>query len=290
MKSIALSEQKDKRKSSRKKDMLTRTIVAVVGIICCLFVIFKLPQPFSIALISIIFIFMAFEGTKGTGIVKNRFLTALSVISAAGVPWLETQNAPTEIFVLYLFGIILSAFICVLICYDSVSIEEFVCTVLFGGVLPLFSSLLVSILNFKNGKLLLLLLFIIAWAPDSLAYTIGSFFGKHKLFPEISPKKTVEGFIGGIAGGVLGAVIYGIILTLSDYKINWLIFISLGVIGAVLGALGDLFFSYLKRNFKIKDFGNLLPGHGGVLDRFDSVLFVLPICYFVFNLWEVIIK
>lgn len=290
MKSIAVNEKKDKRKNAKKKDMITRTIVALIGIICCLFIIFKLPYVYSVGLISAAFMLMAFEGTKGTGAVKNKFLIALSIVFAGGVPWLKTQNAPTEIFMLYLFGIILSAFICVLICYDSVSIEEFVCSILFGGVLPLFSSFFVNILDFKNGKLLLVLLFVIAWAPDSLAYTIGSFFGKHKLFPEISPNKTVEGFVGGILGGILGTVIYGIILTANDYKINWLVIVSLGVIGAVAGSLGDLFFSYLKRHFKIKDFGNLLPGHGGVLDRFDSVLFVLPICCVAFNLWEVIIK
>lgn len=288
MKSIAVNEKKDKRKSAKRKDMLIRTIVAIIGITCCLFIIFKLPSVYSVALISAAFMLMAFEGTKGTGAVKNKFLIALSMIFAGVAPWLENKNTPTEIFLLYLFGIIVSAFICVLACYDSVSIEEFVCTIFFGGVLPLFSTLFVNILDLKNGKLLLVLLFIAAWAPDSLAYTIGSFLGKHKLFPEISPKKTVEGFVGGILGGILGTVIYGILLTVNDYKIDWLIFVLLGVIGAVAGSLGDLFFSYLKRHFKIKDFGNLLPGHGGVLDRFDSVLFVLPICCCIFNLWEVI--
>ena len=290
MKSIALNEKNDKRKNSRRKDMLIRTIVAVIGIFCCLFVIFKLPHYYSIGLISTIFMLMAYEGTKGTGLVKNTFLIILSIISAGIMPCLAHKNAPTEIILLLLFGVIVCAFIYLMLRYDSVSLQELICTIGFGGVLPLFSTLFVDVLESTNGKLLLILIFIVAWAPDSLAYTIGSFFGKHKLFPQISPKKTVEGFIGGIAGGILGSVVYGIILTIKDYQINWTAFIVLGVIGAVLGSLGDLFFSYLKRNFKIKDFGNLLPGHGGVLDRFDSVLFVLPVCNIVFKFWEVIIK
>ena len=114
--------------------------------------------------------------------------------------------------------------------------------------------------------------------PDSGAYFAGRAFGKRKLCPVISPHKTVEGAVGGVISTVICMVLYGLVLQLAfDYKINYLLCIVYGVLGAVASILGDLTFSVIKRQTGIKDYGNLLPGHGGILDRFDSTSIVAPL-------------
>ena len=127
-----------------------------------------------------------------------------------------------------------------------------------------------------------------AWLADSGAYFAGTFFGKHKLCPEVSPKKTVEGFIGGIVvTGLLFMLInfgYSKILPLvtdSTVSVNYFEVCLLGMALAVVGTIGDLSASVLKRQCAIKDYGNIMPGHGGAMDRFDSVLFVAP-CFYAF--------
>lgn len=117
-----------------------------------------------------------------------------------------------------------------------------------------------------------------AWLADTGAYFVGTFFGKHKLCPEISPKKTVEGLVGGIVSNALFMMLVGYILSVlgKGLVVNYVLLAVLGVINAVLGTIGDLTASLMKRQCGIKDFGKIMPGHGGALDRFDSVVFVAP--------------
>ena len=106
----------------------------------------------------------------------------------------------------------------------------------------------------------------------------GMFLGRHKLAPELSPKKTVEGAIGGLVGGVVLCLLYGLVMGLIlDLEANYYFLAVYGILGGVVSQVGDLAFSYVKRTQKIKDFGHLLFGHGGVLDRFDSVIFCAPL-------------
>ena len=126
----------------------------------------------------------------------------------------------------------------------------------------------------------ILLILCFAWGGDTAAYFAGRAFGRHKLAPIVSPHKTVEGAVGGLVGGMLGMVIFRIIFylcTLQPLHIGGCIL--MGLVGALMGQLGDLSFSVIKRQYGIKDYGRLLPGHGGVLDRFDSVLFAAPVLW-----------
>ncbi|WEK69052.1 MAG: phosphatidate cytidylyltransferase [Candidatus Chryseobacterium colombiense] len=124
-----------------------------------------------------------------------------------------------------------------------------------------------------------LFLFILIWSSDTFAYLTGKFFGKHKMAPKISPKKTWEGYIGGV---VLTLVLsYFIEQYHSDLRGNWMI---VGFLVAAFAPLGDLVESQLKRNFGVKDSGNIIPGHGGVLDRLDSFLICVPVVYLYFIL------
>jgi len=116
---------------------------------------------------------------------------------------------------------------------------------------------------------------LVTWANDSTAYFIGINFGKHKLSPRISPKKSIEGSIGGLAGGVLAALIMGIFYKQPLWLMLWL-----GILVVAAGQFGDLIESIIKRNAGVKDSGSFLPGHGGVLDRFDSLLLAAPVVYY----------
>lgn len=133
------------------------------------------------------------------------------------------------------------------------------------------------------GIYLVWLIFICSWGSDTCAYCIGVLFGKHKLAPVLSPKKSIEGAIGGIFGASLIALIYGIVM----WKLNIITGNTIGIwvliagIGSAFSQIGDLAASGIKRNFDIKDYGKLIPGHGGIMDRFDSVFFTAPFVFYL---------
>ncbi len=115
---------------------------------------------------------------------------------------------------------------------------------------------------------------------DAGGFFIGATLGKHKLCPDISPKKTVEGVIGGVIFCVISAVLVGLLfqyLIMPDLEINFWALVLLGIIDAPISIIGDLSFSLIKRRYKIKDYGSIFPGHGGMLDRFDSIIFTAPV-------------
>ncbi|MCX7695618.1 MAG: phosphatidate cytidylyltransferase [Caloramator sp.] len=141
-----------------------------------------------------------------------------------------------------------------------------------------FFNLLVKINEFKNGNKLIWMVFLIAWCCDTFAYFTGMFLGKKKLCPDVSPKKTVEGSIGGILGSIIGLIIWKIFN--NNIDISYMHLIVLGIIGAIVSQIGDLSASLIKRHVGIKDYGNIMPGHGGILDRFDSILYVIPVVYY----------
>ena len=131
-----------------------------------------------------------------------------------------------------------------------------------------------------------------AWMTDVFAFFAGSFLGKHKLCPKISPKKTVEGAIGGVLGCVLASLIlYAVFVNFvfETESANYIVVALMSVFLSVISMCGDLTASVIKRNFEIKDFGKLIPGHGGILDRFDSIIFVLVALYSIVNVFGVVI-
>ncbi len=139
--------------------------------------------------------------------------------------------------------------------------------------------------NFYHGYFILFFVITLGvpWISDGGAYFTGVFLGKHKLCPNISPKKTIEGFIGGIIAGVISAVAIAIVFNAvsNTAKLNIVVMLLLGAVVSVVSVVGDLSFSLVKRSCEIKDFGSFFPGHGGVLDRFDSVIFAAPVVYFM---------
>ncbi len=132
------------------------------------------------------------------------------------------------------------------------------------------------------GIYLVWMIFINSWISDTCAYLVGVMFGRHKLAPVLSPKKSVEGAIGGIVGSALVGALYGWYLdaVLETENLVILLFV-VGAVGSVISQVGDLAASAIKRNYEIKDYGKLIPGHGGIMDRFDSVIFTAPVTYFL---------
>ena len=130
--------------------------------------------------------------------------------------------------------------------------------------------------NLENGHLLVWLIFFCSWGCDTCAYCVGVLIGKHKMAPVLSPKKSIEGAVGGVAGAAgLGAVYAAIIhAPVVEYAV-------ICAVGALISMVGDLAASAIKRNRGIKDYGKLIPGHGGILDRFDSVIFTAPVIYYM---------
>ena len=131
------------------------------------------------------------------------------------------------------------------------------------------------------------MIFLCSWASDTCAYVAGVAFGKHKMAPVLSPKKSVEGAVGGVVGAAaLGAIYAAVFSDKINLSINPVIACAIiCAIGALISMIGDLAASAIKRNHDIKDYGKLIPGHGGIMDRFDSVIYVAPIIWILIQLF-----
>ncbi len=159
---------------------------------------------------------------------------------------------------------------------------------IYGVFLPLH---LTYIRMLDHGLALVFLVFLGAWMPDTFAFFAGTLFGRHKLIPSVSPKKTVEGAIGAVVGAVVTFLVYGLLISyFFNYSVNYLMLMFLALLCGVLAQFGDLSASVIKRECNKKDFGNLIPGHGGILDRIDSLIFIAPLVYYFLLVFEVVYK
>ncbi|GAA0176893.1 phosphatidate cytidylyltransferase [Clostridium sediminicola] len=141
-------------------------------------------------------------------------------------------------------------------------------------------SLIALISEKNNGNYFVWIIFISCWMCDSMAYYSGKYFGKTKLCPRVSPKKTVEGAIGGLLGSIITVTAFGLFMQSRGINIATFNFILLGFFGGVICQIGDLAASSIKRYVGVKDYSNIIPGHGGILDRFDSILFTSVLVYY----------
>ncbi len=161
----------------------------------------------------------------------------------------------------------------------EVNIVDVAITVLSTIFVPFMFSFIKVLMLLPHGRIFMLLAFASSISTDTMAYEIGSRFGKHKLTP-ISPKKSIEGSIAGIVGSMVATGVVALITnTYFGTEFNIILIVFMGLVLSIVGQIGDLAASSIKRYCGVKDFGNLMPGHGGILDRFDSVLFIAPILY-----------
>lgn len=258
--------------------MKARVLVAVVCVPIIFIIIYLLPPIFTVISISVLSVISVYELLCTTKMVRHGRILAYSMIFAAAIPVWCYFGSPQAAAVWGLFCMFLLLFVEALAAYGNM-VFEMICAAFFASVfIPFFLSSFIRIMTGEYGKYYILLPFVVAFISDAGAYFVGISFGKHKLMPEISPKKTIEGAMGGFAGAVLGTLAYGLVIHIGfGAEVNYLILGVYGVLGSLVSQLGDLSFSMIKRQYGIKDFGFILPGHGGVLDRFDSVIFAAPL-------------
>ncbi len=146
--------------------------------------------------------------------------------------------------------------------------------------------LLLSMKN--NGNYFVWLIFISSWGCDTLAYYFGTNLGKHRFIPKVSPNKTIEGSLGGLLGSVLGCTAFGYVIASVGFSIPLYHYAIIGILGGIFGQCGDLVASAIKRYTGVKDYSNLIPGHGGILDRFDSILLVSVVVFYYVNIFVLI--
>ena len=252
----------------------------IAGFVLLPLLVFGLILDMRLAsiIIALIAAFSVFELLVTTGFVRRKRVVAYAVCTAVLVQiWrLFGSDVNAAVFFVLIYVVLLFTE-----CFFSAETFSFeaMCGVFFASiVIPLLFSSLINIMELYAGRAALLFPFVVAFSSDIFAYFVGTFFGKHKLAEEISPQKTVEGSVGGILGALLATILYGLILQVFlRYQVNFLLLGIYGLAGAVISQMGDLSMSFVKRQFNIKDFGSMIPGHGGLLDRFDSVLFTAPL-------------
>lgn len=258
----------------------TRVISSIIGlplILAALFFGGKLLAAL-VFLLSIIGLYEYFNAFKNIGFKPSTWVGYFGTIVYYSLIVLNKNSVVS--FSLILFIIILLLF------FDSIkrnsSIIDAALTILGMIYIPCMFSNIIFLQNGINGKAIVWLPFITAWLSDTFAYFAGITLGKNKLCPKISPKKTIEGSLGGIIGSLVSSLVAGIIFNSLGFFIPLIHFGIIGALSGAVGQIGDLFASSIKRFCKIKDYGNIIPGHGGILDRFDSILFTAPTVYFYF--------
>lgn len=273
--------------------MKQRILVAVVGIPLLLAVLCWAPDWATALLLAALSVIAAHELlTAVCGAEKAKRWTALPavtgtlVIAAVYFSGEHYADSPAGTVLRWLIAAaVLALLLASVLTYGrpGALVLQDVCVMAVAGlVIPWAFSCMLQLRMLPHGAGLVLMPLVAAFCSDSAALFTGMACGRHKMAPLVSPHKTVEGALGGIAGGVVGMVIFRIVFyfcTLVPLHIGWCVVI--GLAGALMGELGDLSFSVIKRQVGIKDYGRLLPGHGGVLDRFDSVLFAAPMIWMI---------
>ena len=271
--------------------MKTRVIAGLSLLPLLLLVVLIAPKFYTAILFSVMAAVSSYELLVGTGLVKHFRLCIYSALSAFWcVLWcgLGIGYAWLILGILFFWGALFAE---MLLANMRIRFEKIAVCFVGGVILPMLFGSLVRIHSGENGRFLVLIPFALAFLSDTGAYFAGIKFGKHKLAPVISPKKTVEGVVGGVLGAVIGTAIYCLVIDLFfDFEINYLYVLLYGVVCSLAGVLGDLCFSAIKRQTGIKDYGNLIPGHGGILDRFDSMMLVGPLTEVLLLLLPVAVK
>jgi phosphatidate cytidylyltransferase len=259
-----------------------RILSAIFGIPLILFVLYfrGLYLYLFVMAISLVGLFEYYKAIKNVNLNTNRKLGYISVILYY-LMFLRpgTFDRP---------GLLIAMSIMILFTYEIVaqkhSIPEIAMNITGIAYIPFLFSHLLMIENMEYGNIILWLPFLTAWFTDTFAYFVGIYLGRVKLSPKVSPKKTVEGAIGGIVGSIALSTLSGFIIINLGMNIKIIHFVIIGILCGIASEIGDLAASYIKRYTGIKDFGNIIPGHGGILDRFDSILFTAPVIYYYFTL------
>ncbi len=270
--------------------MKTRLISAAILLPVLFLVIWVLPKIVAAILIGALAAIAAYELLYRTGLVRHVRLVAYCMAAAFLVSIWSYYDMDRAWGMLGLMVFLSALFTEMMLNHVKVRFEK-ICLCIVGGLLvPYLLTSLVRILGTYSGRYTIIIPFILAFLPDSGAYFAGRYFGRRKLSPVISPNKTVEGAVGAALTAVVGMLLYSVIMDLGfDRQVDYAIALLYGVLGAAADIFGDLMLSAVKRQTGIKDYGNLIPGHGGVLDRFDSMLMVGPLTEILLILLPVVV-
>ena len=258
--------------------MKTRVITGAVLVLALLLMVLIPYKWIAAVVFGLLMAIGSYELLYGTGMVRHPRL----VIYAAAMAFLVTMWSFFGAVQAYMLLLVMVFFITLFgeMMHDHVKVrfDMIAMTFVAGFVVPLLLGGVIRILSMKVGRYFVIIPFIVAYMNDAGAYLVGIKYGKHKLSPVVSPNKTYEGMLGGLAGAVLGMILYSLVLQFAfKFRVNYLLAVLYGILGSSEGVFGDLCFSVVKRQTGIKDYGNLFPGHGGVLDRFDSMVMVAPL-------------
>lgn len=250
------------------KDLGKRFCTGLIGIMLLIFIILKGGYLFyaSIYILSIIGLREFYKAIEKINI------TPVYYIGYIGTTGLFISYLINKNYINISLALITLVSLILLIINKEISLHDISITII--GIL--YIPFILFHLIYLNQSNYIWLIFIIAFGTDTFAYTFGNIFGKHKLCPKISPNKTIEGALGGIIGCAILVVVYSIYFNLRPL---WQMII-ISVICSIMAQLGDLVASKIKRITGIKDYGFIMPGHGGVLDRFDSIIFTIPLIYY----------
>ncbi len=275
--------------------MVKRILTAVIALPLVILLLWLDNPVLMMAGMTIVSVISVGEILLATKYFSNKGIAAVCMIFVTALPSFLCFDVMIRYFPMLSGTFLLIMFIIMLFDHEKVKFQEIALMSFVSFLVPLSLSTIVF-LEKKNeyGIFYVILALLIPWISDAGAYFVGSAMGKHKMAPKISPKKSWEGFFGGIVTAVISVIAVGLgypwyiglIGGTADFTVNIPLLIVVAIVGSVLGVIGDFSASLLKRQCMVKDFGSILPGHGGILDRFDSVLFVAPFLYFVFNMIE----
>ncbi len=269
--------------------MKTRILSSAVAIVLVLAVLLFLPSIAVNIMMAALSLIAVYELTRALGL-KSPGVLILSAFCAASAPfWLMIEYSyllPISVILWYTLLMIVSA----ILFHEKLLVTRVGLMYMMTMLVSVGMASVAYLRAMEHGLFYVFVALLMAWASDTGAYFAGTFFGKHKLCPKISPKKTVEGLIGGLVSDVLICLLAGWIYTLIDPKatVHYLWLAGLALVGAGLSVFGDLFASIVKRKFGVKDYGSIMPGHGGVMDRFDSVLVVAPYLYWAMLIMPIV--
>lgn len=270
-----------------------RILVAVIFVPILFAVMMFLPPVAWALVVAFISAAAAYELLRAVGEGKlTGFMQTLAIVSAAVIPLTTLLGIANISIPTCMFVVAAAAFWCAVRAYGEngavIGLYQVLLMVFAGGLLPAALASLVSLRCMEQGRYLVLLTVLLAFITDGGAYFAGVFLGKHRGITKVSPNKSVEGYIGGFATGIIFSVLYGLVISLiTSMPVNYISLTAIGLLGALVTELGDLAFSFIKRQYGVKDYGNLLPGHGGMLDRFDSMIFCGPVVLFIVTLLPV---
>lgn len=265
--------------------MKERIVTSIIGIILAVLSFLTYNTICLNAIFAAVIVLGVCEVLSAYKINMNKMLFGTACFFSGCIPMADlfTQyvDKKTYVFiVIFIFSITYATLL--LIFHEKYDFFKIGFSVFISSFISIGISSIVFLRDVSGGNYLpyILISLTAIWGQDTCAYFAGSFFGKHKLTPKISPKKTVEGAIGGVMGSVALVCLVCVIYTnTSGGSVNYGLIILFAVLMSFSGIVGDLFFSIIKRQCEIKDFGYILPGHGGILDRFDSIIFAMPLAY-----------